>query len=208
MFRNPRLALLSGALALAACQQQAQSAGNIVGEETASVAGSTVNRPSPAPTLPPMTDPEPTGTNPSKADPYAGTNDGYPDLAPSPTVPDKAKTETGARAVLLSWARGIELREFDQSWEMMGEAARSQTSKAAFNAMFAPLHDIVVAVPGGQMEGAAGSSYYTVPTTVTGTARDGSKKTYSGEVVLRRVNDVLGATPEELAWHIERVNLR
>jgi hypothetical protein len=57
------------------------------------------------------------------------------------------------------------------------------------------------------MEGAAGSSYYTAPATITGIRADGSKATLKGEVVLRRVNDVPGATPEQLAWHIEQVNL-
>jgi len=137
----------------------------------------------------------------------SGENDGSPDITPAKLTGDAAKTEKGARAVLLAWARGIELREFDQAWNLMGDAARQQTSKSRFNALFHPLRDITVAVPGGDMEGAAGSSYYTVPTTVTGTRMDGSQATLKGEVVLRRVNDVPGATAAQLAWHIERVTL-
>jgi hypothetical protein len=70
------------------------------------------------------------------------------------------------------------------------------------------LQNISVAVPTGTMEGAAGSSYYTAPATITGIRADGSKATLRGDVVLRRVNDVPGATPEQLAWHIEQVNLK
>ena len=138
----------------------------------------------------------------------AGENDGVPDIKPAPLTPESAKTEKGARANLLAWARGIELREFDQAWNLMGDAAKAQTSKARFNALFHPLRNITVAVPDGEMEGAAGSSYYTVPTTVTGTLADGTKAVLKGDVVLRRVNDVDGATPEQLTWHIEQVNLK
>jgi hypothetical protein len=145
---------------------------------------------------------------PGDATSIAGENDGQPDLAAIPLPGPDAKTEKGARAMLLPWARGIELREFDQSWKMMGDAAKAQISRTAFNAMFHPLSDITVAVPGGSMEGAAGSSYYTVPTTITGTRADGSKAKLTGDVVLRRVNDVPGATPAQLTWHIEQVNLK
>ena len=150
----------------------------------------------------------PSPPSPSSAATEAGENDGSPDITPVPLTPDAAKTEKGARANLLAWARGIELREFDQAWALMGDAAKSQTSKAQFNALFHPLRNITVAVPGGDMEGAAGSSYYTVPATVTGTGADGTKAVLKGDVVLRRVNDVDGATPEQLKWHIEQVNLK
>jgi hypothetical protein len=138
----------------------------------------------------------------------AGENDGQPDITPAALTGDAAKGEKGARAMLLAWARGIEQREFDQAWALMGDAAKAQLSKAQFNALFHPLQAITVAVPGGTMEGAAGSSYYTAPATVTGTRADGTKATLKGEVVLRRVNDVPGATPAQLAWHIEQVNLK
>lgn len=204
-----RLVSLAGALSLAACQQAPTSGDSI---ETRETPGAPV-APAPAPTSPdaPITQrsnpAQPTGANPTKADPYAGTNDGYPDLSPVSSDARDNGSEPAARAILLPWARGIELREFDQSWALMGDAAKAQISKAKFNAMFAPLHDLFVAIPGGTTEGAAGSSYYTVPTSITGTARDGSKKTISGEVVMRRVNDVPGATPAQLTWHIEQVNL-
>ena len=136
-----------------------------------------------------------------------GENDGSPDITPAPLTPDAARSETGARTMLLAWARGIELREFDQAWKLMGDAAKAQMSQAQFNALFRPLQDLTVAVPAGEMEGAAGSSFYTVPTTVTGTRADGGEVTMHGKVVLRRVNDVPGATPAQLTWHIVSVDL-
>lgn len=202
MIRTYRIALASGALSLAACQQQ-PAADEATAAATAEAA---IPAQASTPTGTPM--PAPANTNTGKADPVAGENDGYPDLTPAEVTPDVAKTEKGARAILLPWARGIELREFDQSWAMMGDAAQAQISKAKFNAMFHPLRDITVAIPGGDMEGAAGSIYYTVPTTVTGTRADGSKAVLKGDVVMRRVNDVDGATPEQLKWHIAQVNLK
>lgn len=50
-------------------------------------------------------------------------------------------------------------------------------------------------------EGAAGSLYCTVPGTLTDAA-DGGKAPVTGEIVLRRVNDVDGATAEQLRWTI------
>ena len=73
--------------------------------------------------------------------------------------------------------------------------------------MFADLGKITVAVPTGTMEGAAGSSYYTAPVTITATDKDGRPVRIEGEAVLRRVNDVPGATAAQLRWHFERLTL-
>lgn len=121
--------------------------------------------------------------------------------------PDADRGETGARAVLLDFARAIELGRFDQAYAMLGEADRKRWSRADFAGFFTGLEKITVAVPGGTMEGAAGSSYYMVPATITATDTAGVPVRYQGEIVLRRVNDVPGATPEQLRWHIEHVEL-
>jgi hypothetical protein len=54
------------------------------------------------------------------------------------------------------------------------------------------------------MEGAAGSIYITVPIVLYGTL-DGKKLHRSGNVILRRVNDVPGSTEAQRRWHIERI---
>lgn len=136
-----------------------------------------------------------------------GINEGYPDLSPVPLTPDKERTETGARNVLIGFARAIELREYDQAWAMLGPAAKAKWSKAKFNGLFDGLEKITVAVPGGTMEGAAGSSYYTSQATITATDRDGRPVRIEGPIALRRVNDVDGASAEQLRWHIESAEL-
>ena len=136
-----------------------------------------------------------------------GVNDGRPDLTPATLTPEAERTETGARNVLISFARAIELKEFDQAWQMMDAQSRDRWARAEFTALFSDLGEITVAVPGGTMEGAAGSSYYNAPMTITATAADGRPIRHDGEVVLRRANDVPGASAEDLRWHIERVEM-
>lgn len=134
-----------------------------------------------------------------------GENDGYPDISPAPLTPEAERSDTGARNLLLAFARGIELAEFDQAWALLSEGDRQRWSKAEFAAQFADLDEITVAVPEGTSEGAAGSIYYTTPITVSGNDTEGRPIRYEGEAVLRRVNDVDGASPEQLRWHFDQL---
>ena len=60
----------------------------------------------------------------------------------------------------------------------------------------------------GRVEGAAGSLFVEIPVTVTGTLTGGEDFRQTGSFTLRRVNDVPGATPEQLQWRIYRTELR
>src|SRR5579871_3847627 len=87
-------------------------------------------------------------------------------------------------------------------WDLAATAWRSTaavtgaTLKGSYDRGGAPLH---LTVGKGDAEGAAGSSYYEVPVTL----RFGDGKPETGTLTLRRVNDVPGATPEQLDWRIE-----
>jgi hypothetical protein len=60
----------------------------------------------------------------------------------------------------------------------------------------------VTLLPGkGTSEGACGSLYYEAPVTLRFN-ESGEERT--GTITLRRVNDVEGASPDQLRWHIER----
>lgn len=130
---------------------------------------------------------------------------------PAPTQPavvsEAERGETGARDVLLGFARAIERERFDEAWAMLSAADRAKVSKAAFRGQFADLGTITVAIPSGTMEGAAGSSYYTAPISITATDKTGRPIRYDGEAVLRRVNDVEGASPSQLRWRFDRLTL-
>ncbi|MFC0684896.1 hypothetical protein [Novosphingobium clariflavum] len=58
-----------------------------------------------------------------------------------------------------------------------------------------------IAVGKGDMEGAAGSLYYEAPLVIDFADGRASRR---GTIVLRRVNDVPGASAEQLTWRIER----
>lgn len=60
----------------------------------------------------------------------------------------------------------------------------------------------------GRVEGAAGSLYVEVPVVLYGRLANGAEYHASGKAVLRRVNDVPGATPAQLAWRIEKIEVK
>lgn len=60
-----------------------------------------------------------------------------------------------------------------------------------------------IAIGKGDIEGAAGSLYYEAPVVID--FADG-RPSRRGTVVLRRVNDVPGASEEQLNWRIERTS--
>ena len=57
----------------------------------------------------------------------------------------------------------------------------------------------------GNMEGAAGSSYVTVPIGISGTTSAGTQFRCAAKATLRRVNDVPGSTPRQRQWHIRTI---
>ena len=116
--------------------------------------------------------------------------------------------EEGARNLLNAWANALDNRDFARAWTMWGEGGkRSGMSQTAYAAQFAEYRSIVVGFGEGRVEGGAGSLYYEVPVEFTGVRADGTPVKRSGTIVVRRVNDVPGATPEQLHWHIERTTL-
>lgn len=113
----------------------------------------------------------------------------------------------GARNVLLSFARAIEQKKFGQAWSLLIPGDQQKMSKEGFAANFAGLSKISVAIPTGTTDGAAGSIYYTAPVTITATDQDGRPIGFEGEAILRRINDVDGATPAQLRWHFDSLTL-
>jgi hypothetical protein len=115
------------------------------------------------------------------------------------------KGEKGARAVLLTWARALENKQFDTAWNQFGDPPASREDYARWWSRY---RTITVAVPTGSMDAGAGSLYYSSHATLTGLTRTGQPYRLEGTVVLRRVNDVTGATPAQLRWHIESAVLQ
>ncbi len=184
-------ALLTPVIALGACGQPQPNATAPEATPIADAAPSPATAASPTATPPastPVAVPTPPGSVPT-------------------LTPDAERGETGARDVLLDFARAVELGRFDQAWALLSPADRRKWSRPAFRALFADLDRPTVAVPTGVMEGAAGSPYYTAPVTITGTDRAGRPVRIEGEAVLRRVNDVDGAAVDQRRWHFQSLTL-
>ena len=169
-------------LTLASCQQQPADSGTPHADGTRTVA-----------TAEPVSPPTPSAET----------------TQPSPLSEEERKGEKGAREVLLAWASALERKDFGAARAQFADGgARSGMSEGEYAASFADYLTTDVALPPGRLEGAAGSLYYEVPVTISGVLKGGIPYTLQGPVVLRRVNDVPGATPEQLRWHIESADLK
>ena len=80
--------------------------------------------------------------------------------------------------------------------------ARSGLSLAQFAARRDQLRNPQFELHQGTSDGTAGSSFYAAPLVLI----DGQRQV-RGEIVLRRVNDVDGASAEQLRWHIESLSI-
>ena len=140
-----------------------------------------------------------------------------PDATPSPTataipgqlVPVDDKGEAGARKVYEAWKAAMEGERYAEAYGQFGEGGPADGMSAGeYTTQFGRCRKITISGSDGQMEGAAGSLYYTVPTTLTCQVITGSNEKWSGDVVLKRVNDVPGASEEQLRWHLSSAKLK
>ena len=131
-------------------------------------------------------------------------------LLASTAVPAADKTPAAARAVVQRYYAALEHGQYRAAYTLWSGAGQaSGKSYPDFVRGFArTAHTRVVAGRPTDGEGAAGSLYITVPVTVTATLKDGTLQRFRGSYVLRRVNDVDGATPAQLRWHIASARLR
>tara|TARA_R110002126_G_scaffold97987_6_gene227948 strand:+ start:774 stop:1382 length:609 start_codon:yes stop_codon:yes gene_type:complete len=143
----------------------------------------------------------------ASADPATTANERTSDLMPAELTAEAERGDKGARNLLLSFGRAIELGKFEQAWAMLGPADQKKWSKTDFAALFADMSKVTVSLPDGTIEGAAGSLYYSAPVIISSESKDGRPLRIEGKAVLRRVNDVDGATPAQLRWHFQTLTL-
>lgn len=128
-----------------------------------------------------------------------------PDLSPPDLTPEAEESVKGARNILLSFARAMELGHYDQARSFLSVAGQRRWTRQQFAAALAGLGDVTVAIPSGIMEEeATGSARYTAPVTITGTAADGRPVRIEGTAILRRVAATAG---ERGAWQFETLTL-
>ena len=122
-----------------------------------------------------------------------------------PLMAQQQKGLEGAREVAQRWAHALERRDFAAAWAQFGHAP---AARPAFVRWWERYRTIHVALHGETSDAGAGSLYYTAQATLTGLTRQGKRYRLEGPLILRRVNDVDGATPRQLRWHIDSAALK
>ncbi len=129
--------------------------------------------------------------------------------AAPPAVPPIAPLERPSESrdpakVVIAWAKTMTLKQWGSAYLYWGDhGARSGLTPAQFAAKWGKLANPEFELHPGTTEGGAGSLYYTAPIVLI----DGQRQV-PGEIVLRRVNDVDGASAEQLRWHIESLTIK
>ena len=139
-----------------------------------------------------------------------GQPGGLPDdrtpVAEGKIAPDSAQ---GAANVVQIYYASIEGGKYAAARALWGnDGADSKLSPAAFAASFAGYREYHANIGApGDVEGAAGSRYVSVPVQIYARLKDGRPDYRTGTVVLRRTV-VDGATPEQRKWHIYSIDLK
>jgi len=126
-----------------------------------------------------------------------------PPNEPGPT-PSPETSPAAALAVLRVYCDAIAHKNYAGAYRMwVGDGEATGMSEEAFAQSFAK-YDAYDCSFGksGDAEGAAGSSFITVPAVVTGTLAKGGGFSLRGPMTLKRVNDVPGSSIEQRHWHI------
>jgi hypothetical protein len=138
--------------------------------------------------------------------PKPGTAGGLPDDRTPLEEPKGAidpKSAEAAGQVVQHYGALIEQKRWDEAAKLWGDAGAAGKMTTQLKA-YSEAH-LQIGKP-KDMEGAAGSSYITVPIVLYGKESSGSSFHRSGDVILRRVNDVPGSTEAQRRWHIERID--
>lgn len=122
--------------------------------------------------------------------------------------PDPKGMEAAADVVRRYYA-AIDAGDFATAWQQWGKDGRPGQTLAAFERGFA--HTVSTRVTIGRLtpgDAGAGSSYQPVPVTVDAMLDNGTRQRFVGSYLLRRVNDVDGATSAQRRWHLASAQLR
>lgn len=161
-----------------------------------------------APALPaaPAEDPNGPLTPPAPGQPGALPDDRTP-ISEAPAGPKSAQAAATLVETYYSLIAQKNYAEARKLWGANGEG--SGMTEQAFAAQFEPYQSFhaLIGKP-GEPEGGAGSIYVDIPVQAYGRLKTGPQFNLLGAVSLRRVNDVPGATPDQLKWHITQVGLK
>ena len=118
------------------------------------------------------------------------------------------KSVAAAVAVVQRYYSAINARDYATAWSQWGENGRPGQTLAAFTAGFAHTRSVHVQIgriqPG---DAGMGSIYQPVAVIVDAILDNGAHQRFAGSYVIRRVNDVDGASAAQLRWHIDSAKL-
>lgn len=119
-----------------------------------------------------------------------------------PNGPIDPKSAEAAGQVVQHYGALIEQGRWAESWKLWSSASAARE----FDGNWRDDSEVHMEIgKPGNMEGAAGSSYITVPAIFYGKTNRAEAFRRAATVTLRRVNDVPGSTEDQRRWHIERV---
>ena len=119
------------------------------------------------------------------------------------------KSPAAAAELVRRYYSAINARDYATAWTSWGDDGRPGQTYTAFVRGFAHTRSTRATIdslePG---DAGAGSIYQPVPVTVDATLDDGTRQRFVGSYFVRRVNDVDGATPGQLRWHLGSAEMR
>jgi len=190
------------ALLLAACSQQSQQSADNSSQPVTQAEVNHVAPPTTANEIAPPVSAQP-------GDPADAATPPAPHMDPNVPPPEE-KSALGAARRLQAYCDAVATKRYGDAYAFWGDGGkRSGLTLAQFRESFAKYaaYDCDLYTP-GDMEGAAGSSYVTIPLKVTGALTKGGGFVLEGPITMRRVNDVDGSTAEQRRWHIESSGLK
>ncbi len=122
--------------------------------------------------------------------------------SPSPAAEANPKSAAAAYDVLNRYLKAVKDGRADEAAAYWSEASAASSVAAQFGGGAIP--EATIGVP-GEVEGAAGSLYVEIPVLF---GAQGGAAPKEAVAVLRRVNDVPGATAAQLQWRITRIEFK
>jgi hypothetical protein len=126
------------------------------------------------------------------------------DRTPVAEAPFEATSAQGAADVVQRYFALIEASRYGEALKLRTPAPDGATFAAELQA-YDSYHGLVGAP--GRIEGTAGSLYVEVPVQVYGRLKDGREVHRGGVAVLRRANEVPGASADQRRWRIHDLRL-
>lgn len=131
-------------------------------------------------------------------------------LAAAPAAAQAPNSPEAARGTVQRYYAAIERGDYRAAYGLWSDAGRASGKNFGdFVRGFArTAHTKVYVGAPGRDEGAAGTTYITVPVEVRAILKNGGRQRFTGRYTLRRSNNVPGSTWAQRQWRIASATLR